>query len=298
MPRNIFQPSESIRLNQLGATDMWRMSAAVLAAALTALSASIVATAAELPMEIQQRSTLQVALSNTYAPMEYRDPADNQLKGLDVDIVKEIAKRLKLTIVWSEVPFAQLVPSLQTKRADLIISGMSDRSSRRETVDFVDYLVTGPQFFVLATGPINSPTDACGKKVGTTRSSGFPGDIENWSKANCESSGKPPVQYTPGENAIDVRAQLKQGRIDAAVQGSETLPYALAQEPGAYRIVGEPFATGYQGIMFRKDDVQFRQAVMEAIEAMIHDDAYKAILDKYGLGSHAVSRPLLNASNQ
>ena len=50
--------------------------------------------------------------------------------------------------------------------------------------------------------------------------------------------------------------------------------------------------------MFRKDDVQFRQAVMEVIEAMIHDGAYKAILDKYGLGSHAVSRPLLNASDQ
>jgi len=251
-----------------------------------------------LSTEIQQRGTLQLALSNTYAPMEYRDPADNQLKGLDVDLIKEIAKRLKLTIVWSEVPFAQLIPSLQTKRADLIISGMSDRASRRETVDFVDYLVTGPQFFVLAASPINSPADACGKKVGTTRSSGFPGDIDNWSKANCETSGKPPVQYSPGENAVDVRTQLKQGRIDAAVQGSETLPYALTQEPGAYRIVGEPFATGYQGIMFRKDDRQFRDAVMEVIAVMIRDGAYKAILDNYGLGTHAVSRPLLNASNQ
>ena len=50
--------------------------------------------------------------------------------------------------------------------------------------------------------------------------------------------------------------------------------------------------------MFRKEDVQFRHAVMEVIEAMIHDGAYKGVLDKYGLGSHAVSRPLLNASNQ
>ena len=105
-------------------------------------------------------------------------------------------------------------------------------------------------------------------------------------------------QYVPGENTIDVRNQLKQGRIDAAVQGSETLPYAQTQEPGKYRIVGEPFAMGYQGIMFRKDDAALREVVTEALTAMIADGAYKAMLDKYGLGANAVAEPLLNAAPQ
>ena len=104
-------------------------------------------------------------------------------------------------------------------------------------------------------------TDLCGKKVGTTRSTSFPVEIEKWSKQNCEPAGKPAIQYVPGENSIDVRNQLKQGRIDAAVQGSETLPYAQTQEPGKYRVVGEPFAKGYQGIMFRKDDAALREVV-------------------------------------
>ena len=106
----------------------------------------------------------------------------------------------------------------------------------------------------MAESEAKAATDLCGKKVGTTRSTSFPVEIEKWSKQNCEAAGKPAIQYVPGENSIDVRNQLKQGRIDAAVQGSETLPYAQSQEAGKYRVVGEPFAKGYQGIMFRKDD--------------------------------------------
>ena len=263
-----------------------------------ALASLASAGAAELPAEIKQSGTLKLTVNSTYAPMEYHDPATNELKGLDIDLANELAKRLGVKIAWSETPFAELIPSLQTKRADFIISGISDRASRRETADFVDYLVTGPQFFVLAESDAKVVIDLCGRKIGTTRSTSFPAEIEKWSKATCEASGKPAAQYVPGENSIDVRNQLKQGRIDAAVQGSETLPYAQTQEPGKYRVVGEPFAKGYQGIMFRKDDAALREVVTEKLTGMIADGAYKAILDKWGLGANAVTQPMLNAAPQ
>jgi polar amino acid transport system substrate-binding protein len=263
-----------------------------------ALVALATAGAAELPEEVKQAGALRLTVNSTYAPMEYRDPATNQLVGLDIDLANEIAQRLGVKIVWSETPFAELIPSLQTKRADFIISGISDRISRRETADFVDYLATGPQFFTLAENPAKTAIDLCGKKVGTTRSTSFPIEIEKWSKQNCEATGKPALQYVPGENSIDVRNQLKQGRIDAAVQGSETLPYAQGQEAGKYRIVGEPLSIGYQGIMFRKDDAMLREVVTQQLTAMIADGSYKAILDKYGLGANAVPQPMLNAGTQ
>ena len=152
---------------------------------LAALAATASAQAAELPGEIKQTGTLRLTVNSTYAPMEYRDPATNELVGLDIDVANELAKRLGVKIAWSETPFAELIPSLQTKRADFIISGISDRSSRRETADFVDYLTTGPQFFVMADSEAKVATDLCGKKVGTTRSTSFPVEIEKWSKQNC-----------------------------------------------------------------------------------------------------------------
>ena len=254
--------------------------------------------AAELPEALKQAGALHLTVNSTYAPMEYRDPATNELTGFDIDLATEIAKRLSLKIVWSETAFAEIIPALQTRRADFVISGISDRLARRETADFVDYLKTGPQFFVLAPSSTEAAIDLCGKKVGTTRSTVFPLEIEKWSKANCEAAGKPAVQFVPGENPIDVRNQLKQGRIDAAVQGSETLLHALKREPGKYRVVGAPFSSGYQGIMFRKDDTALRQVVMDVLTTMIADGTYQAILAKWDLTANAVTQPTLNAAAQ
>ncbi len=256
------------------------------------------AIAAELPENIRKAAVLHLTVNATYAPMEYYDPADNELRGLDVDLAKAIAARLGVGIVWADVPFAELIPSLQTKRADFIISGISDRASRRETADFIDYLTTGPQFFALADSPIKALPDLCGVKVGAVRSTSFPAEIAQWSAEHCEGAGKPAIQVAPGENSIDVRNQLKQGRVDAAVQGSETLPYAKSQEAGRYRIVGAPFSLGYQGIMVRKDDVGLRESLSGVLAAMIADGSYQAVLDKYGLGANAVPKPLLNAATQ
>ena len=256
------------------------------------------ARAADLPEAVRSAGTFRLSVNSTYAPMEFHDPATNELQGLDVDLAEAIAKRLGVGIGWTDVPFDQLIPSLQTGRTDFIISGLSDRASRREAMDFVDYLATGPQFVVLDGSAAKAPPDLCGMKVGTVRSTSFPVEIESWSKANCASAGKPAIQYVPGENSIDVRNQLKQGRIDAAVQGSETLPYAQSNEPGIYRILGQPIAVGYQGIAFRKDATSLRAAVIEALAGLMADGTYKAILAKWGLGANAVAEPMLNASPQ
>jgi polar amino acid transport system substrate-binding protein len=63
-------------------------------------------------------------------------------------------------------------------------------------------------------------------------------------------------------------------------------------------VIGEPFAKGYQGIMFRKDDAVLREVVTEKLAAMIADGSYKAVLDKWGLGANAVVQPMLNAASQ
>jgi polar amino acid transport system substrate-binding protein len=267
-----------------------------IAAALSTFVSCSAAFAVELPDAIRKAGVLHLSVNATYAPMEYHDPATNQLIGLDVELGEALGKRLGVKVEWTDVAFAELIPSLATGRTDFIISGLSDRATRRETMDFIDYLRTGAQFFVMADSPAKEPADLCGKKVGTTRSTSFPGDIEAWSKKVCEAAGKPAVQYVPGENSIDVRNQMKQGRIDAAVQGSETLPYAMENETGKYRIVGAPFTLGYQGIAFRKTDTDLREAVMSAFGALIADGSYAAILSKHGLGANALAAPLVNAS--
>jgi polar amino acid transport system substrate-binding protein len=262
------------------------------------LAAGGAASAADLPAAIQQSGVLHVSVNAIYPPMEYKDPATGTLTGLDIDLGNAIAKRLGVKIVWSESSFEQLMPSLQTDRADLIISGITDRISRHAAADFVDYLKTGAQLYVQAGSPAQTPANLCGKNVGTSRSTSFPLAIAAWSKTNCEAAGKPAIVVVNAESTVDARSQLRQGRIDAAVQGSETLPYAFANEPGIYRALGVPFTTGYQGIAFKKGDTALRDAVAGALGALIADGTYTAILTKYKLQGNAVSTVVINAATQ
>jgi polar amino acid transport system substrate-binding protein len=249
---------------------------------------------AQLPDTIKSSGTLHLSVNAIYPPMEFKDPSTDKLTGVDIELGEAIAAKLGLKIVWQESAFEQLIPSLQTGRTDFILSGLSDLPVRRATMDFVDTMKTGAQFYTLAANPAKEPMDLCGKRVGTSRSTAFPAQIATWSAAHCEAAGKTAIEVVPAESTADARGQLKQGRIDAAVQGAETIPYAMSLEPNTFRVIGEPFTVLYQGMAFRKTDAAFRETMADAFAAVIADGTYAKILARWELPGNALAAPLLN----
>jgi polar amino acid transport system substrate-binding protein len=264
------------------------------AAMLALLFAASPLDAAELPDAIKQAGVLHLSVNATYPPIEYKDPQTDKLVGLDIDLGEALAKKLGVTIERTDVAFAQLMPSLQTGRTDFILSGLSDLPTRRDAMDFIDYLKSGAQFYTLAKSAFSVPEDLCGKRVGTIRSTSFPDQIRKWSAEHCEAAGRPAIEVVGGENTPDVRTQLKQDRIDAAVQGSENIPFMMSQEEGVFKPVGLAFTVLYQGIAFRKSDTEFREAVTDALQALIKDGTYQNTLDTWHLSNNAVSGILIN----
>jgi len=266
-----------------------------LAAAL--LGAAIAAQAVEAPARIKKAGKLVIATQPNYPPITYKDPASNKLMGFDIELGEAIAKELGVAVEWQEIGFAQMLPSLATGRVDMALAGMSDLPARRETVDFVDYLRTGPQFYTTPAGAaagIKALPDLCGRKVGASRSTNWPVQIADWSKANCEAKGKPAIQVSGTEGSVDARTQLKTGRLDAAVQGNETLPYFQQQEPGAYIILGEAFGVNLAGIPFSKTDAATRDAVKAALDALRKNGSYAALLARYKLTQNSLPEFVLN----
>jgi polar amino acid transport system substrate-binding protein len=264
-----------------------------------AVLASLTVTSAfaqALPDRIKEAKAIVVANVPNYPPMEFKDPRTATLTGLDIDLGQALAKKLGVEFKFTEISFEQMVSSLTTGRADMILSGMTDTEARRDTLDFVDYLTTGAQFYTTADNKdtFKTPADLCGKTVGASRRTSFPGEMEKWSKANCEAAGKPALKIVGTEGSADARTQLRQKRLDAAVQGSETLPYLMSIEPNTYAIVGEPFTRQHQGMGFAKKDTALRDAVAAALKAMIADGSYKAVLAKWNLEANAVSEVMIN----
>ena len=258
------------------------------------LVCALQAAAQTLPARFNDSKIVHIAVNGTYPPMESVDPATNKLVGFDIDLGEALAKKLGVTLEWQDGTFAQLIPSLQTGRDDMILSGISDLPARRDTMDFIDYLNSGAQFYTLEGSSIKTPDDLCGKKVGTVRSTNYPANIAAWSADHCEKAGKPAIESVGVDRMPLVHTELQQGRIDAAVQGSETLPALMKAEPNIYRLVAPPFTKNFQGIAFAKADTGFRDAVLGALKSLYADGTYATLIKKWELDASAAPTITVN----
>lgn len=236
-----------------------------------------------------------------YPPMEYVDAKSGEITGFDIDIGREIAKRLGKKPVWKHTSFSQLQSSLQTHRGDLIISGMSDTAKREKTMDFVDYVTSGPVFFTLTknAGDYASTTALCGKKVAASRSTNFAQSIHKWSQEHCESHNLASIKVSGTQDSSAGRLGMKQGRYDAVVQGIETIAYQMKLEPNVYQMLGKPISSDdIYGIGVSKKNPKLRNAVVKSLNAMIQDGTYAKLLDKWGLSTNGVKTAQVNRGNQ
>ncbi|RWR07094.1 ABC transporter substrate-binding protein [Sinirhodobacter populi] len=254
------------------------------------------AMAQTLPETVQQSGVLRIANTPNYPPLEFRDPATNTLTGFDIDLATALAEKLGVKIEWQELAFATMLPALETGRIDVIMSGMSDLPTRHETATFVDYLRSGPQFFVLSTNAdaFTDEKSVCGKSVGASRRTSYPQEIAAWSEANC---GDNPVKFVGTDGSADARTQLKQGRIDVAVQGNETLPYVMDQEQGTYHTIGKPISFQLMGIAVPVKETAFQQTLADALDAVIADGTYGALLEKWQLQESGVEKATINGAH-
>jgi polar amino acid transport system substrate-binding protein len=255
-----------------------------LVAALLAGSA-LAAQAQALPDRIKSAGKIVIATQPNYAPIVYKDPATNTMAGFDYELGEAIAKELGVKAEWQETAFAQMLPSLTTGRVDMVMAGMSDLPARRETVDFVDYMVSGAQFYTVTAfkDSIKAPEDLCGKSVGASRSTNWPKQIGEWSEANCVAKGKPAITVVGTEGSVDARTQLKTQRLQGGVQGSETMNHFQKLEPNTYIPLGAPFTRSLTGIPFAKtaEGGQLRDAVKGALERLQANGSYDALIAKY-----------------
>jgi polar amino acid transport system substrate-binding protein len=269
----------------------------ILASALLAAT-SFAASAQALPERIKTAGKIVVATQPNYAPITYKDPAANKLTGFDIELGEAIAAELGVKIEWQETAFAQMLPSLQTGRVDMVMAGMSDLPARRETADFVDYMVSGAQFFTVTAlkDQVKTLEDLCGKSVGASRSTNWPKQIGEWSDANCVAKGKPAITVVGTEGSVDARNQIKTQRIQGAVQGSETMAYFQKLEADTYIPLGKPFTRTLVGIPFTKtaEGTALRDAVKGAIERLQAKGTYDALIKKYGLLDNALTPPSIN----
>ena len=97
------------------------------------------------------------------------------------------------------------------------------------------------------------------------------------------------------DGSADARAQLQQNRLDAAMQGSETIPYLMSLDKGKYKPVGLAISKQFTGLGIEKSNTELVTAISEALQGMIDDGTYGKILKKWDLEQGAVEKISINA---
>lgn len=79
---------------------------------------------------------LLIAINSTFPPFESVKEGTSNYTGIDIDIAQYVAKKMGKTAEFTDMKFASLVPTLQSGRADMILSAISPTKERMEVVDF------------------------------------------------------------------------------------------------------------------------------------------------------------------
>jgi polar amino acid transport system substrate-binding protein len=218
--------------------------------------------------------TLTVGTELPAPPFWIGDDYESLTGGFEVDLSKEIAKRLNLTNVkFVEMPFTGLVAG-QKCRCDIDFSQVTITEERAQVVDFTEPYFSADQGILVKTGTtVATAEDAkklrFGAQTGTTGASYLSDTL------------KPATEAQLYEKTVDMFTAFNAGQIDAALLDTPILLGAIKnnQVQGA-TVVGQ-FKTGeeYGGVLAKGSPNTAKFS--EVIKTLKTEGFISQLFDKY-----------------
>ncbi len=234
--------------------------------------------AAPAPAELPE---LKVAIDPTYEPFTFKT-ADGKPTGFDVDIAEALCNEIKRKCVYVEQVWDGMIPGLQAKKYDVIISSMSITEERLQAVDFTDKYYNTPSRIVVKTGtPFTDAASLKGKKIGVLKGS----TQEKYAMGELKTAG---VSVVPYEAQDQVYLDIKSGRLDGTVADRVEVTGGFLSKPegAGYGFVGpvlaeaKYFGTG-AGVALRKGETALKDELNAAIKAIRSNGVYETVSKKY-----------------
>jgi polar amino acid transport system substrate-binding protein len=248
--------------------------------------------------DLLKAGTFTVGSDISYPPDEFYPDGCNgkDADGLDIDLGKALAARMGLQFAIVDQKFDGIIPSLNSKKYDVIMSSMTITDERKTAVQFIPSFNVGESYVVDANST-KSPQelkDLCGLKVavekGTTEEAEA-GDANDPAK-NGPCANKP-IDFKNSDFDKDTQAltALHKGTVDVHYTDSPVAQYELLKNTG-FKIANKKAQNvAPEGFAVRKDDSAMFNAITAAFEAMKSDGTYKKLLDKWHLGDEDISKP-------
>jgi polar amino acid transport system substrate-binding protein len=232
--------------------------------------------------KIKKEGKLVVGTSADYPPYESVDIA-GKFVGFDMDLVREIGKRMGVEVVIKDMGFDTLITALQAKKINAVVAAMQYSPERDEKVDFSDvYRKISDAFLVKSDSAIElkAATDIAAYKVGAQT-----GTIqEKWMHTNLVDTGKMKKNQAFSYERVDNAAMdVAAGRIDVLFIQSD--PAAKLIEKGKLKIalVSTETVVAGQCIAIPEGEKTLQAELNKYIAEMKADGTMAKITAKHGL---------------
>jgi len=235
--------------------------------------------------------SLDIGSDMSYAPIEFLDEKTNEQMGLDVDVANALAETLGIKAKFNNSAFDGLLPALDAKRYDVIMSAMTATDERKKTVDFVEYFNAGSGIIVSKGNPksIKSADDLCGMKVavqqGTTQSDFLqgPADSPGGQDKKCKDAGKSGITVLKFGTDPEAVQALVAGQADAEMADFPVAAYSAQKSEGKLEIIPNQIEPAPYGIAVRKTSTALNDALTKALAEIKKNGKLDAILQKWNL---------------
>ena len=226
--------------------------------------------------DLKSRGKFILGLDASFPPMGYVNDS-NEIVGYDIDLAKEVAKRMGVDFVAQPIDWDAKEMELKTGKIDCIWNGFTMTEERKAALSFTDAYLNNEQVVVVRNDSgIKKLSDMKGKLVGVQSGSSAQEAVDG--NASFSSSIGKIVFFKDNVVALN---DLDIGGIDGVVMDSVVANYSIAQTGKPFTVLSEPLSKEEYGIGFRKEDVKLRDEVQKILKEMQADGTVTAIALKW-----------------
>ena len=260
-----------------------------LALGVAALAMTTAAHAGATLDRVMERKAMVVATNSGWPPQSYLDD-NNEMVGFDIDVSKEIAKRLGVEVSFETPDWATLTGGRWQGRYDLGVGSVTPTKARAQVIDFVGIYYFSPYVYVLhKDSTAKSVEDLKGKIIGVETATTSEDFINR--RLEIDAPGLPPIEYKlePGEvrtfaDSMLPFDDLRLGdgvRLDAVIAPEQTALNAIKNGYPLRILEGEYAFREPLVVIAEKVDPDWTAKVGGIIEEMKKDGTLATLTTKW-----------------
>ena len=226
-----------------------------------------------------QSGKLQLAINPTLPPQQFVDDK-GELQGLNVELGRELGKRLCLPTEFIRMDFPAMVPALRGGRFDGIDTGMFWTEERSKLMFMVPYAQQAIGVFGMeASGLTLKSFDDLAGRIGAIEIGTYQERKSKEANEDMARRGLKPVDLRTFSTATEATAALRAGQVEVVII-VEDAARAISKQRGMKLLL-----TGFGGtdITFAFRDRAVAEATAQAFKEIRADGTYDALFDKFGL---------------